>query len=132
MIKTRALTFAAVAAAAAMLIGCGGVQSSPAKVVEAFVEATCKDERAKALGYFNPDVLAKGGQSKIEMAITFEHLKCKELGGFKSLEITDTVKLSKAENEVVRVTYKVSYKGGETRNESSLVTKFDNRWFVGY
>lgn len=103
--------------------GCGGVQSSPAKVVEAYFEAFQQKDMKTAFGYtLNDEGLSDSDLADLE-------------GVLKDFEIKDykVEKVEKLNNtqSVVSVEVTTVFQGDESKAVSEVnVIKKDGKWFI--
>ncbi|NLZ27693.1 MAG: DUF4878 domain-containing protein [Firmicutes bacterium] len=122
-VRKNLLFLVAVSLVACMILGgCGGVQSSPAKVVEAYFEAFQQKDMKTAFGYTLNDEINEEDLSSME-----EVLKDFEI---KSYKVEKVEKLNKTQ-AVVSVEVTTVFMGDENRSVSEIdVIKKDGKWYI--
>ncbi len=105
-----------------IVCGCGGVQSSPKKVVEAYFDAFQKKDMKTAITYtLNADL------SDSKLAQMEDILKEFEI---KSFKIEKVEKLNKTQ-ATVSVEVTTAFKGDESKAVSDItVIKKDGKWYI--
>ncbi|GEM_PF-586335 len=122
-VRGNLLLLLAVSLVACMILGgCGGVQSSPAKVVEAYFDAFQQKDMKTAIGYTLNDEMNDEYLANME-----ELLKDFEI---KSYKVEKVEKLNKTQ-ALVSVEVTTAYRGNENKSVTEVdVIKRDGKWYI--